>query len=150
MKVAIGTDHRGREIKETIISLLSSEIEFIDCSIENHDTDDYPDFAFEVGKVVSTQKSEFGILICGTGIGMSIAANKVSGVRCALVHNIDEARLAKEHNDANVLAFGSNLSVDEMISFIREYMNTSFSIDEKHKRRVQKIINFERGEYNGL
>ena len=119
MKVAIGTDHRGREIKETIISLLSSEIEFIDCSIENHDTDDYPDFAFEVGKVVSTQKAEFGILICGTGIGMSIAANKVSGVRCALVHNIDEARLAKEHNDANVLAFGSNLSVDEMISFIK-------------------------------
>ena len=150
MKIAIGTDHRGREIKEQIIKSLNSEIEFIDCSKENYDTDDYPDFAFAVGRTVTRGEADAGVLICGTGIGMSIAANKVKGIRCALVHNIDEARLSKEHNNANVIAFGSNLTVDEMVSFIKEYLNTEFSSDEKHQRRVQKIINIESGEYNEL
>ena len=149
MKLAIGTDHRGRELKEQLISLLEKKYEIVDCSKENYDTDDYPDFAFKVCNSV-LNNSDFGVLLCGTGIGMSIAANKVKGIRCALVHNINEAHLAKEHNNANVIAFSSALPIDEIIKCIDEFANTSFSNQENHQRRVEKIIKYENGEYNEL
>ena len=150
MKLAIATDHRGRDLKLEIIDKLKKDYEIIDCSIENYDTDDYPDFAFKTCNEVISGDADFGILICGTGIGMSIAANKVRGIRCALVHDTNEARLAKEHNSANVLAFSSELGSNKIIECIKEYASTSASALENHKRRIDKIIKYESGEYNGL
>lgn len=148
MKIAIGTDHRGRELKYEIIDRLK-ECEFIDCSKVNYDTDDYPDFAFATCKEVVNKNAEIGVLICGTGIGMSIAANKVKGIRCALVSDADTARLAREHNDANVVAFASSLGCEKICELIRIFASSEQS-EEKHKNRVNKIINYENGEYNEL
>lgn len=149
MKIAIATDHRGRELKLEIINKLEGKFEFIDCSYENYDTDDYPDFAFATCKKVVEKEADFGVLICGTGIGMSIAANKVHGIRCALVHNLDEARLAKEHNGANVIAFGSYMGTDKICECIKEYSKSEILLD-KHERRREKILKYEMGEYNEL
>lgn len=150
MKIAIGTDHRGVEYKKDLMKKLEDEFELIDGSPVNHDTDDYPDFAFAVAKMVNTNTVDFGVLICGTGIGMSIAANKVKGIRCALVSDVETARLAKNHNDANVLAFSSHMSTDDAAECIRAFAKTSLNEDEKHARRVKKIIAYENGEYNEL
>lgn len=149
MKIAIGTDHRGRDLKNEIIDKLKSEYDFIDSSLVNYDTDDYPDFAFATSKKVVSGEAEIGVLICGTGIGMSIAANKVKGIRCALVSDGDTARLAREHNDANVVAFSSSLGCDKICKLIRIFAS-SHQTEEKHKNRVNKIINYENGEYNEL
>lgn len=145
IKIAIGTDHRGSEIKKKLIKNLETRYKFIDCSEKNTDDDDYPDFAFEVGKQVVNNIADFGILICGTGIGMSIAANKVKGIRCALVHNKEEATLARLHNDANIIAIGSYNGIDTMVDLIDTFINTNVSNrEEKHTRRINKIINYEK------
>lgn len=149
MRIAIGTDHRGRDLKYEIIDKLKSEYNFIDCSLINYDTDDYPDFAFATCKKVVEGEAEIGVLICGTGIGMSIAANKVKGIRCALVSDESTAKLAREHNDANVVAFSSNLGAEKISELIRIFASSS-QTEEKHKNRVKKIINYENGEYNEL
>lgn len=149
MKIAIATDHRGRDLKYEIIDRIKNEFEIIDCSLENTDIDDYPDFAFIVGEKVASGLAQFGVLICGTGIGMSIAANKVKGVRCALITNVETAMLARVHNDANVLAFASSLDADTIVACIREFVKY-VPDGEKHKRRVDKIIKYENGAYNEL
>ena len=149
MKIAIATDHRGRDLKYKIIDNIKSNYGIIDCSTQNTDTDDYPDFAFAVCKKVVNNEVDFGVLICGTGIGMSIAANKVKGIRCALVSSIEEAMLAHVHNDANVLAFSSRLGSDKIVECINEYVKYAHD-GENHKRRVNKIINYENGTYNEL
>lgn len=146
MKIAIATDHRGVQIKKEIIDVLATKYDFIDLSKENHDTDDYPDFAIKVAECVANQNADFGILLCGTGIGMSIAANKVKGIRCALVHNEEEAMLARAHNHANILALGVYNSIDDIIKFIEVYLNTNLLSDEKYIRRVKKIDAYENGE----
>lgn len=149
MKIAIATDHRGRDLKYDIIDKIKNEFEIIDCSEKNTDTDDYPDFAFVVGKNVVDKDADFGVLICGTGIGMSIAANKVKGIRCALVSSVEEAKLAHEHNNANVLAFSSKLGADKIAECIKEYVTCEHN-GENHIRRVKKIIDYENGTYNEL
>lgn len=149
MKIAIATDHRGRELKLEIIEKLKADFDFVDCSTLNTASDDYPDFAFKTCETVIEGKADFGVLICGTGIGMSIAANKVKGIRCALVHDGDEAHLAKEHNHANVIAFGSKLGLSKIVEYIKIYAAAS-TMGENHERRVNKIIKYERGEYNEL
>lgn len=150
MKIAIATDHRGVDYKKTLISLLEKNFEVIDASPENMPTDDYPDFAFKVGSLVATKTADFGVLICGTGIGMSIAANKVKGIRCALVTSLETAMLAKNHNDANVLAFSSTMDPELAARCVVEYSETKVNEDEKHARRVQKIVDYENGQYNEL
>ena len=145
IKIAIGTDHRGVDIKRELMNRLNSKYEFIDCSKNNTDSDDYPDFAFEIGKQVAEKNASFGILICGTGIGMSIAANKVKGIRCALVHDKEEASLARLHNDANIIALGSYNDIDTMVEYINTFINTDVSNrEEKHNRRINKIIDYEK------
>lgn len=146
MKIAIGTDHNGTIIKNELIDILSKNYEIIDCSKNNYQSDDYPDYAFEVGNLVSSKKADFGILICGTGIGMSIAANKVKGIRCALIHNVNEAKLAKIHNDANIIALGAYNSVNDMTLMINTFINTSPIREDRHQNRIDKIIKYELGE----
>lgn len=150
MKIAIGTDHRGVDYKKELIELLKSNYEIIDASSVNTPTDDYPDYAFKVANMVVKNEADFGILICGTGIGMSIAANKVHGARCALVSSPETAFLAKNHNDANILAFASTMPVDEAAECVKVYTNTQVNEDEKHARRVKKIMDYENGTYNEL
>ena len=102
MKIAIATDHNGVKEKKELIELLS-KYEFVDKSPINTDTDDYPDFAFEVATSVVNKEVDLGVLLCGTGIGMSIAANKVKGIRCGHCSTIEQAHLTREHNHANIL-----------------------------------------------
>lgn len=151
MKIAIATDHAGREIKLKVIEyLLQNHIEVIDLSKINTPTDDYPDFAFAVAKQVANKEVQFGILICTTGIGISIAANKVKGIRCANVHDVQEARMTRIDNNANILAFSSHIDFEEIKEIIKTFLNTEFSNEERHIRRIDKIINYENGEYNEL
>ncbi len=151
MKIAIATDHAGRELKLKVIEyLLQNHIEVLDLSKVNTPTDDYPDFAFAVAKNVVNKEAQYGILICTTGIGISIAANKVKGIRCANVHNAHDAKMTRVDNNANILAFSSSLDFEEIKEIIKTFINTEFSFEERHIRRVEKIIKYENGEYNGL
>ena len=110
--------------------------------------DDYTDYAFLVGSAVSKKDVDLGILLCGTGIGMSIAANKVKGIRCAHVSNVNEASLSKEHNDANIIALSTKNNINELIKIIDVFINTDFKNEERHLRRINKITKIEDGEYN--
>jgi len=147
MKVAIATDHNGVEQKKEIINRLKDRYEFIDMSTDNTDTDDYPDFAFRVGEYVSSGDTDLGVLLCGTGIGMSIAANKVKGVRCAHVATEDQARLAKEHNNANIIAMSYKDDIEDLIKKIEIFLNTEFTFEDRHIRRNRKISDYEEGKY---
>ncbi len=150
MKIAIATDHNGVDQKKVIIENLQSQgIEIVDCSINNNPIDDYPDFAISLCQKIVNNDADLGILMCGTGIGMSIAANKVKGIRCAKVSNSDEARLAKEHNNANVIALSYKEDMNTLIEWINTFINTPFAEDERHIRRINKITKYEEGTYEG-
>ena len=143
MKIAIATDHTGKNIKSEIINFLNDEYNVIDLSKDNYDTDDYPDYAFKVGEYVKNNKDTLGILLCGTGIGMSIAANKVKGIRCALVSDINEAKLSKEHNNANIIAMSAKQDINLIKECIKTFLTTEFSNEERHIRRINKIKEYE-------
>ena len=151
MKIFIATDHRGVEIEKQIIDYLKTmNVEVIPTSLKHYDTDDYPDFAYDVCQNVINNKDSLGILICGTGIGMSIAANKVKGIRAAKCVSTDEAYYAKFHNAANVLCLSMSTSLENMCEIIDTFINTKNAEDERHLRRIEKIIKIESGSYNEL
>lgn len=144
MKIAIGTDHNGTEIKKEIKTFLKNKgYEIIDVSQHNSAFDDYPEYAFKVGELISKKEADLGILLCGTGIGMSIAANKVKGVRCAHITSTSEAILAKQHNNANIIAMGSNNKVNDIIKMVDLFINTEFKREERHVRRNNEIMEYE-------
>lgn len=146
MVIAIGSDHRGTAVKESINNFLKERsIEVIDFGTFNSEQSvDYPDFAIKVATAVSTYEANAGILICGTGIGMSIVANKFFNVRAALVHDKETAKYAKEHNDANVLVLGGNLiNGDEARELVSTWLDTAFE-NGRHKLRIDKIYNLEK------
>ena len=144
MKIAIATDHNGVNEKKELIKLLS-KYDFLDKSPVNNDTDDYPDFAFEVANSVVSKEADLGVLLCGTGIGMSIAANKVKGIRCGHCSTKEQAHLTKEHNHANVIALSYKQDINELAEMIEEFIETAPSTEERHQRRVDKIMNYEIG-----
>ncbi len=143
MKIAIGSDHGGFELKENIKTYLQSkDIDFVDFGTHSNASVDYPDYAKKVGEAVTKEPFDFGIVICGTGIGISIAANKVKGVRAALVYDDMTAKLAKEHNHANVIALGGRTTpIDKAISIIDTFM--SATEEERHQTRINKIKEIE-------
>lgn len=146
MKVGIANDHRGVELKNKIIKYTHDNgIECVDFGTNFKESSDYVDYAIKLCKAINNKEIDLGILICGTGIGMSIAANKVKGIRCARVLNEKEALLAKEHNMANVIALKEDEENYERI--IYTFLNTNFSSDERHIRRVEKINKIEGGNY---
>ena len=129
---------------EIIKYLNNQNIETIDLSEHNSAVDDYPLYAFEVGKAVSSKEADYGILLCGTGIGMSIAANKVKGIRCAHVTSNTEAMLARAHNNANIIALGANNhKVNDLIKWIDLFLTTDFKNEERHVRRNKQIMEYE-------
>lgn len=149
MKIFIGTDHRGVNLKDEIVKHLEEDgIEVQESIVKNHENDDYPDFAFDVA--ANIKDDNLGILICGNGIGISIAANKVKGIRCARVCNVDDAFKAKTHNGANIIALGANTSLDEALNIIDVFIVTKGPSELKHINRIEKILKYENGEYNGL
>lgn len=151
MKIAIASDHRGVEYKKELIKHLTSQNhEVIDCSPVNDPTDDYPDFAFKLCKKVVEKEVEIGVLLCRTGIGMSIAANKVKGIRCAKVNSVEDAILSRNDNGANVITFNYTEDIANLISYIEAFITAEVINDERHQRRVNKIINYEEGTYNEL
>jgi ribose 5-phosphate isomerase B len=145
MKFAIGADHAGFEYKREIIKHLQEKnYEVVDFGTASEEASDYPDFALLVANAVAMKKVDFGVLICGTGIGMSIAANKVKGVRAAVVSSKFTAESSKVHNHANVITFGSRVNtIKEVLSFLDIYINASWSNEERHVNRVEKIGKYE-------
>ena len=140
MKLAIATDHNGVNEKKEIISYLTNQgFEVLDLSQDNTPIDDYPDFAKRVSEAVLNKQADLGILMCGTGIGMSIAANKFNGIRCAKVSNESEAILAREHNNANIIALSYKENINNLKLMIEKFVKTDFSNEERHIRRVEKI-----------
>ena len=151
MKIFIATDHRGVEIEEQIVNYLKEiGMEVIKSKLDHYPTDDYPDFAFDVAHNVLKNPDSLGILICGTGIGMSIAANKVKGIRAARCTDVNDAFYSKFHNAANILCLGMELSLQKMTEIIDTFIHTKNPNEEKHLKRIDKIINYENGEYNEL
>jgi ribose 5-phosphate isomerase B len=146
MRVAIGSDHRGFEVKRRIATLLQRlGHEVSDYGTQSGDSVDYPDFAFQVAKAVSEGRADRGILVCGTGIGMCIAANKVHGVRAAPCHDSITAEMSRRHNDANVLCLSADLLGEELIDrMVRIWLETEFE-GGRHARRVEKIQRIECG-----
>ena len=143
MKIAIATDHHGVKVKEELIKYLNQNgYEVFDYGTNDDTMVDYPEYAFKVGEAVSKKIIDYGILLCGTGIGMSIACNKVRGVRCAKVCSIEEAKLSREHNNANALALSSKMSIHEMEEIINVFLCTGF-LGERHLRRINKIRDYE-------
>jgi len=140
MMIALGADHAGFAYKEKIKALLTSmKLEFWDYGTQSTDSADYPDYAHKVAESVSSGAAQIGILICGTGIGMSIVANKHAGVRASNVESVGAARLAREHNNANVLAIGARLTTWEVAQeIVKTFLGTSFE-GGRHQRRIEKI-----------
>jgi ribose 5-phosphate isomerase B len=147
MNIAIGADHRGYKLKNSLKTWLHLQgHQLVDVGTDDPGSTDYTDYALEVGRLVAKGEAELGILICGTGIGMSIAANKVEGVRAARVCTEQDAEIARRHNNANVLCFGADSGVDEVLAqkMITAWIETGFE-GGRHERRIGKITAFERG-----
>jgi len=145
-EIFLGSDHAGFELKEKIKERLNQrKIKYKDLGPSVYDgRDDYPDYAFKVAKMVSKNQSGRGILVCGTGAGMAIAANKVKGIRAVEAYDAHSARMSRLHNDSNILTIGArNVLPSKAIKIVDAWVNTSFSEEERHKRRIEKIKKFE-------
>jgi len=145
MKIAIGSDHAGFADKEKIkLQLDELRVEYEDVGTTSTDSVDYPIYAKKVAEKVSTGKAEYGILVCGSGNGMQIAANKIHGVRAALAWNEETARLARQHNDANVLSVPARMiSPEEVKNVVKSFLGAQFE-GGRHGRRVDAITNLEK------
>jgi ribose 5-phosphate isomerase B len=147
MRIALGADHAGCGLKEAIMRRLEARgIPYENFGTDTTESVDYPDYARQVAQAVASGRADRGILVCGTGIGMAIAANKVPGIRAALVGDLESAHLCREHNDANVLALGARVTApDAALAMVDLFLDTPFA-GGRHQRRVDKIAAIERLE----
>lgn len=145
MKIVLGCDHGGYELKQEIIGFLKENgYEYEDLGCYSLDSVDYPQYGKAVGEAVAAGKADKGIVVCTTGIGISIAANKVKGVRAALCSDSTSARLTREHNDANVLALGGAIVGKHVaIDIVKTFLTTEFCGLEKHSRRIAQVMDIE-------
>lgn len=146
MRVVIGADHAGYPLKEELIAHLEREGHaIVDVGTDSTDPVDYPDFAAAVARGVVSGKGERGIVVCGSGAGASIATNKITGARCAVVHDHYTAHQAVEHDDMNVLALGARvIGITTAIELVDTYLAARFSGDERHARRLRKVVELDR------
>lgn len=143
MKIGIANDHRAYDVKEKLKKILDN-YEIIDYGCYSTERIDYPKFALTLSDAVINKEVDLGIVMCGTGIGVSIACNKVKGIRCAKIDNKAEAKSAKEHNDANVLAFSAQShSAEEIKEMIEIFINSTFLSDPCYKIRIKQVENYE-------
>ena len=147
MKIAIGCDHGAYTLKKTIVSFLEKKGYTVkDFGCFNPGSCDYPDFCGAAAKAVASGECQKGIVLCTTGIGASIAANKVRGIRCALLSDVLSARLTREHNDTNMMALGAGIVGENLaLEIVQVWLNTEFSNEERHKKRIQKMMALEQG-----
>jgi len=143
MKLGFASDHRGYKLKNELISKFQDTYEIEDYGTYTEESTDYPDFAFKLGENVVAKNVDFGIAICGSGIGISIACNKVKGVRCAKVDSIEEAIATRNDNDSNVIAFGEKMDVEKAYNIVKTFITTPASNEEKHVRRRNKMKEYE-------
>ncbi len=148
--IALGADHAGWELKEALKAwLIEGGHQILDFGTHSPESVDYPDYALQVAESVASGKAERGLLVCGTGIGMAMTANKIPGVRAALCSDPFAARMSREHNDANVLALGGRLMDTELgLEILRMWLATAFA-GGRHERRLQKIAEVERRYLQG-
>lgn len=140
MKIAIGSDHGGYELKEKVRNHLAGKHKVTDVGTGSKESCDYPDFAKKVAMLISSKKVDRGILICRSGIGMCIAANRFKGVRAAVCHDEKAARIGRKHNDTNVLCLGADFTdEEESVKITEAWLNTGFDSNEKRVRRIEKI-----------
>ena len=146
MKLAIGCDHGGFDMKTALIAYLKEQgHEVKDFGCYDKSSIDYPDYAIPVGEAVARREFDRGVVICTTGIGVSIAANKVHGIRCALVTDEYSAKMTREHNDTNVLALGANVTtVVRAQGIVDIWLSEPYSHGERHQRRIDKISGYEK------
>ena len=145
MKIAIGCDHGAYTLKKTIVSYLEKKGYTVrDFGCFNPGSCDYPDFCGAAAKAVASGECQKGIVLCTTGIGASIAANKVRGIRCALLSDVLSARLTRLHNDTNMMALGAGIVGEGLaLEIVQVWLNTEFSEEERHKKRIQKMMALE-------
>lgn len=148
-RIAIGSDHAGFSLKESIRKYLEEAGYLVDDQGTNSENSvDYPDFGKAVGERIAAKQDDLGIVVCGSGIGISIAANKVPGIRAALAHDSVTAQLAREHNDANVLAFGARIVTPAAaLEMVQTFLNTPFA-GGRHQHRLDKIAQIERDTHS--
>ena len=140
MKIGIISDHRGFDLKK---QLLKDVKNLVDYGTFSKESCDYPEYAFKLGKAVAKKEVDLGIAICGSGIGMSIACNKVKGIRCGRVASIKDVIYTRKDNNANMIAFSSSINYDRILRMIEEFENTEFSGEERHARRNKMIDDYK-------
>lgn len=145
MRIGIASDHRGIALKQKLIFYFKGKVEkLIDYGTNSEESVDYPLYAQAVADKVIAQEIDFGILICGTGIGMCIAANKVKGIRCANIIDENQAILARTHNNANIISIRQDMMPEIATKIVEKFINTSFSGEERHIRRLKEIESIEK------
>lgn len=147
MKISIGSDHAGFDLKESIKRhLVSGGYEVEDFGTTSRDSTDYPDYAFKVAQAVASGRSKYGVLVCSTGVGMAIAANKVRGIRAAVATSVDVAAQSRAHLDSNILVFGQKVTDERTaLAALDKWLATPFE-GGRHERRLNKIIEFEKAQ----
>jgi len=148
MKIAVGADHAGFPLKEIVIAILEdNKHEAIDLGTTSTESVDYPDYAEKVGRAIQQGEAERGILLCGSGVGAAIAANKMRGIRAGVCHDTYSAHQSVEHDDVNVLAIGARIvGVELTAEIVRAFIGAEFNGESRHVRRLNKILALERGD----
>ena len=150
MKLGFASDHRGYKLKTELIKYFKENgYNVIDYGTNSEESCDYPDYAYKLGKAILSNEVDFGVAICGTGIGISIALNKINGIKCAKVDKPEEAIHTRNDNDSKVIAFGEKMELDNAILAVNNFINTPYSNLEKHNRRNTKVDQIGSGEYRG-
>lgn len=142
MKIGIASDHRGYKLKEQLKEKIT-DIKVIDYGTDSEEICDYPDYAFKLGEAVANKEVDLGVAICGSGIGIGIACNKVKGVRCATVRTIEDVKMTRNDNNANVIAIGEKTDVNTALKLIDTMVNTPFAGIDRYKRRINKMRDYE-------
>ena len=150
MILGFASDHRGFKLKNKLIKYFEDNgYTIIDYGTNSEESCDYPDYAYKLGMGILNKEVDFGVAICGTGIGISIALNKMKGIKCAKVSNPWEAEATRNDNDTRIISFGERMEFENAISSIEAFINKPYSNLEKHNRRNKKVDDIEIGEYNG-
>ncbi len=147
MRICIASDHRGFSLKKELFDYLNDKYDVTDLGPYSGDMVDYTKYGFLVGEKIRDSEYDFGIVICGTGIGISIACNKVKRVRCAKVNSVDDAIMTRKDNDANVIALDGKMDIKSAVEIVETFINTEFSNVERYKKRIEDIRLYEDGDY---
>ena len=142
MKIGIASDHRGYKLKEQLKEKIT-DIKVIDYGTDSEEICDYPDYAFKLGEAVASKEVDLGVAICGSGIGIGMACNKVKGIRCATVRTVEDVKMTRNDNNANIIAFSEKTDIKTALKLIDTMVNTPFAGIERYKRRINKMRDYE-------